>query len=912
MDVNGNARLKCARSSRQRFVSGRDGGEAVTIQPRGRRRRESVKSSSGSGRRRAETGGMQRCAGREREGPRQGGQPELFVPWRSSEQPPTPPHRRPVPAGGHRRGPTGRLRRPAGRGRGKGGARSGAGGPAARGGLRGAPPEGDVLRFSANDGGSETRSQRHSERHASSSGSDAAGLFPRLPRASRRSPPPPPGNCPGFTRFTGYFQSAAKESPPWVGTGSKPLVFHLCHPFSSSPRLRTARSPRPGGRELYSCIQHITSGLFISHHAGTPAVPIFATKPAREDQFTRRARLRFLAPVRRGTSRYRRGRREAVAPGSTLRPPGFKTEVFPAGGGQGNRTSTPGLYGGAAGTPGRTAAAAERPRVAAPGAGSGSGVRWASPPGRGAPTSRGRPAGYDRASLRSAYQRGGGRRGAVPLGPAAATDRACSPPVVPADRSATDPAPRPPPPPGQRPSCACAALPPRARGTSPRTPFESGGAQGPLGAPHCTAQRRAPRAALPQRPPGNRGRVLRPSSPPGRAGPGRAGQGGGGHARLGARPAATALRRGVAAAPPCSPICFPSPILPLAWVLKRARIFGDRPVEVSRWLGGTLTATEAARACSPSAPAAGLLPPVSFARRIPGGRGRGREVPPLNPGPPQSAELLGGPCSLLPRHVLGMLEKCLVDEAFSDHSPCAGCGACAHSLRVPGASSPRAVLGCAGHGDAARPATVCSGAAGRDVSHLEGWGLVSTLGGLVTEGEGLRLDPRGTEGWGSAPGRAGRESPGARQQRRPAEARQALGAERDAYKPRAAILSVLRGLPFPSPGAPCEAVAAAPALAQPLPGRPPGGSPGIQEGYPRESTLRPLPPRSRLFPCHLRPRCSGFAGCSADLLLIATTRQRFAAFSAASASRYTFFCRAGTVLWLRRVPTPPAAADQGQ
>lgn len=49
----------------------------------------------------------------------------------------------------------------------------------------------------------------------------------------------------------------------------------------------------------------------------------------------------------------------------------------------------------------------------------------------------------------------------------------------------------------------------------------------------------------------------------------------------------------------------------------------------------------------------------------------------------------------------------------------------------------------------------------------------------------------------------------------------------------------------------------------------------------------PTAPR-RPFPRHLRARCSGLVGCAAGLLLVATTRQRFAARSAAGASRSTF------------------------
>lgn len=61
----------------------------------------------------------------------------------------------------------------------------------------------------------------------------------------------------------------------------------------------------------------------------------------------------------------------------------------------------------------------------------------------------------------------------------------------------------------------------------------------------------------------------------------------------------------------------------------------------------------------------------------------------------------------------------------------------------------------------------------------------------------------------------------------------------------------------------------------------------------------PTAPR-RPFPRHLRARCSGLSGCAAGLLLVATTRQRFAARSATGASRSTF---SRTPARRRRVPT---------
>lgn len=135
-----------------------------------------------------------------------------------------------------------------------------------------------------------------------------------------------------------------------------------------------------------------------------------------------------------------------------------------------------------------------------------------------------------------------------------------------------------------------------------------------------------------------------------------------------------------------------------------------------------------------------------------------------------------------------------------------------------------------------RPATGCFGAVGLDVSHSKGLGVrFPGWGGWLRRAKSCGWSPGGhgaavSRAGSLSPGRrARRESPGAPrdcQQREPAEARQALSAERDAYKPRAAILFLLRGLPFPSPGAQCAAVAAVSPLALPLLGRPPGGQPG--------------------------------------------------------------------------------------
>lgn len=105
-------------------------------------------------------------------------------------------------------------------------------------------------------------------------------------------------------------------------------------------------------------------------------------------------------------------------------------------------------------------------------------------------------------------------------------------------------------------------------------------------------------------------------------------------------------------------------------------------------------------------------------------------------------------------------------------------------------------------GAAVQPGGMCP--IGRDGS------LVSRLAGLVAEGEGLRLQPRGTPrcrspGRAAVPGQAGAQGqPPCTQELEAAgtgEARQALSAERDAYKQRAAILCLLSGLPIHSPGA---------------------------------------------------------------------------------------------------------------
>lgn len=247
------------------------------------------------------------------------------------------------------------------------------------------------------------------------------------------------------------------------------------------------------------------------------------------------------------------------------------------------------------------------------------------------------------------------------------------------------------------------------------------------------------------------------------------------------------------------------------------------------------------------------------------------------------------------------VQGCCVSDAPARHLSLRG----VRTLRAPSAGSRRrqsayGSWAARGAEPRVRSATGCSGAASRDVSHPEGreFDFQAGCGGRRAADGAPGDTALLLTGVGALPpgGRARRDSPrAARSWQRGglAEARQALSAERDAYKPGAAILSLLSGLPFPSPGAQCTAVAAVSPLALPLLGRPPGRQPGAAGEAPRESAHQPQPPQPWRFPCHLRPRCSGFAGCSADLLLIATTRQRFAAFSAAGASRYTFFCRPG-------------------
>lgn len=169
------------------------------------------------------------------------------------------------------------------------------------------------------------------------------------------------------------------------------------------------------------------------------------------------------------------------------------------------------------------------------------------------------------------------------------------------------------------------------------------------------------------------------------------------------------------------------------------------------------------------------------------------------------------------------------------------------SLRTPSAGSRRRQPACRrraarGAEPRLRPAAGRSGAPGRDLSHPEGRAFAFQAGWAGCGGRraaaGLPAGHRVAAARAGAlpPGRrARRGSPRARrsgQQGGPAEARQALSAERDAYKPRAAILSLLSGLPFPSPGAQCAAVAAASPLALALLGRPPGRQPGAAREVP--------------------------------------------------------------------------------
>lgn len=193
---------------------------------------------------------------------------------------------------------------------------------------------------------------------------------------------------------------------------------------------------------------------------------------------------------------------------------------------------------------------------------------------------------------------------------------------------------------------------------------------------------------------------------------------------------------------------------------------------------------------------------------------------------------------------------------------CVGRRACAHPPRVPGAGSPPAGAGL--RGARSRRSTRPPGAPVHPVGTCpipRDGRLLSRLGGLIAEGEGQAAGvPAGHRAAAARPGALppGRRAPRGRpraprsgQQGGPAEARQALSAERDAYKPRAAILSLLSGLPFPSPGAQCVAVAAASPLALPLLGRPPGRRPGAAREVP--SGKRPPAPASPALAFSLPP-----------------------------------------------------------
>lgn len=98
---------------------------------------------------------------------------------------------------------------------------------------------------------------------------------------------------------------------------------------------------------------------------------------------------------------------------------------------------------------------------------------------------------------------------------------------------------------------------------------------------------------------------------------------------------------------------------------------GHSRVRSARWQGGTFPIAEAASSPSPSAPAAGLR--AAGVSRTPHPRWRRPRPGGAAPHPGASAERRapGHLCqhwhfSLLPLHVLRMLERCLLDEALSD------------------------------------------------------------------------------------------------------------------------------------------------------------------------------------------------------------------------------------------------------
>lgn len=210
---------------------------------------------------------------------------------------------------------------------------------------------------------------------------------------------------------------------------------------------------------------------------------------------------------------------------------------------------------------------------------------------------------------------------------------------------------------------------------------------------------------------------------------------------------------------------------------------------------------------------------------------------------------------------MAKVQGCCASDAPARQLPLRG----VRSLRTPSAGSRRRqpaswCWAARGAEPRLRPATGRSGAAGRDVSHPEGWEFDFQAGWAGCGGRRAAAGAPGETalpllGLGRCPregGCAGRD-PGHRswQQRGPAEARQALSAERDPYKPRAAILSLLSGLPFPSPGAQCAAVAAVSPLALPLLGRPPGRQPGAAREVP--SGKRPPAPASPALAFSLPP-----------------------------------------------------------
>lgn len=95
----------------------------------------------------------------------------------------------------------------------------------------------------------------------------------------------------------GIFKARPKQVFPWPVPGRTLLPsFRRRQPRASFPSLRprTAGSLAPAAD--CSCLPNITFGLLIFHHAGTPAVPIFATKLADEDRVVSSCRAPISGP----------------------------------------------------------------------------------------------------------------------------------------------------------------------------------------------------------------------------------------------------------------------------------------------------------------------------------------------------------------------------------------------------------------------------------------------------------------------------------------------------------------------------------------------------------------------------------------------------------------------------------------